>query len=115
MYYQLEKICGRKLVILYNLANGVMFTVLAGAMMTVSATALGVYFKFSMPQLTDTLPTGVGWVVAVLATGVLFSVVAAYGYKFLARFANIAAPWMVLVFLAFGIIGLRQMGLHVGR
>jgi len=111
MYYQLEKICGRKLVIAYNLANGVMFTVLAGAMMTVSATALGVFFKFSMPQLTDTLPTGVGWVAAVLITGGLFSIVAAYGYRFVARFANIAAPWMVLVFLAFGIIGLREMGL----
>ena len=112
MYYQLEKICGRKLVSAYNLANGVMFTVLAGAMMTVSVTALGVFFKFSMPQLTDTLPTGVGWVVAVLVTGGLFSVVAACGYKFVARFANIAAPWMVLVFLAFGIVGLREMGLQ---
>jgi purine-cytosine permease-like protein len=111
LYFQLEKICGRRLVLLYNLANGVMFTVLAGAMMTVSATALGVYFKFSMPQLTDTLPTGAGWVVAVLITGVLFSVVAAYGYRFVSRFANIAAPWMVLVFVAFGVIGLRQMGL----
>jgi purine-cytosine permease-like protein len=112
LYFQLEKICGRRLVTLYNLANGVMFTVLAGAMMTVSATALGVYFKFPMPQLTDTLPTSVGWVVAVLATGVLFSAVAAYGYRFVSRFANIAAPWMVLVFVAFGIIGLRQMGLR---
>jgi len=111
MYYQLERICGRKLVVLYNTANGVMFTILAGAMMTVSATALGVFFRFSMPQLTDTLPTGIGWVVAVLATGTLFSIVAAYGYKFLARFANMAAPWMVLVFVAFGIIGLREMGL----
>ena len=109
LYFQLEKICGRRLVMLYNLANGVMFTVLAGAMMTVSATALGVYFKFSMPQLTDTLPTGAGWVVAVLAVGILFSAVAAYGYRFVSRFANIAAPWMVLVFAAFGIIGLRQM------
>ena len=112
LYFQLEKICGRGLVSLYNLANGVMFTVLAGAMITVSATALGVYFKFSMPELTDTLPTGAGWVVAVLATGVLFSVVAAYGYRFVSRFANIAAPWMVLVFVAFGIVGLRQMGLR---
>jgi purine-cytosine permease-like protein len=112
MYYQLEKICGRKLVVLYNVTNGVMFTVLAGAMMTVSATALGVYFKFSMPELTDTMPTGIGWVAAVLITGALFAVVAAYGYKFLARFANIAAPWMVLVFLAFGITGLHQMGLN---
>jgi purine-cytosine permease-like protein len=89
-----------------------MFTVLAGAMMTVSATALGVYFNFSMPQLTDTMPTGIGWVVAVLITGALFAIVAACGYKFLARFANIAAPWMVLVFLAFGITGLHQMGLN---
>jgi purine-cytosine permease-like protein len=111
LYFQLEQICGRRLVLLYNLANGVMFTVLAGAMITVSATALGVYFKFSMPQLTDTLPTGAGWVVAVLATGVLFSTVAAYGYRFVSRFANIAAPWMVAVFVAFGIIGLREMGL----
>jgi purine-cytosine permease-like protein len=111
LYFQLEQICGRRLVMLYNLANGVMFTVLAGAMITVSATALGVYFNFPMPQLTDTLPTGTGWVVAVLGTGVLFSAVAAYGYRFVSRFANIAAPWMVLVFAAFGIIGLRQMGL----
>src|SRR5512147_2760520 len=111
LYYQLEKICGRRLVTAYNVANGVMFTVLAGAMMTVSATALGVYFKFRMPQLTDTLPTGAGWVAAVLVTGALFSVVAAYGYRFVSRFANIAAPWMVLVFVAFGIIGLREMGL----
>jgi purine-cytosine permease-like protein len=115
MYYQLEKICGRRLVVLYNAANGVMFTALAGAMMTVSATALGVYFKFAMPELTDTLPTGAGWVIAVLATGALFSVVAAYGYKFLARFANIAAPWMVLVFVAFGVVGLHQMGLNSVR
>jgi purine-cytosine permease-like protein len=40
------------------------------------------------------------------------AVVAAYGYAFVARVANIAAPWMTLVFLAFGIIGLRQLGVH---
>jgi len=112
LYFQLEKICGRQLVTIYNTANGVMFTVLAGAMMTVSATVLGIYFNFSMPQLSDALPTGIGWVVAVLTTGALFSIVAAYGYRFVSHFANIAAPWMVLVFLAFGIIGLREMGLR---
>jgi len=111
LYYQLERICGRKLVTAYSVANGVMFTVLAGAMVTVSATALGVHFNFSMPELTDTLPTGLGWVVAVLLTGALFSLTAAHGYRFLARFANIAAPWMVMCFVAFGVIGLHQMGL----
>ena len=82
LYYQLEKICGRRLVALYNVANGVMFTFLAGAMITVSATALGVWFQFPMPGLKDLLPNSVGWVVAVLGTGALFSVVAAYGYGF---------------------------------
>ena len=111
LYFQLEKICGRKLVTLYNVANGVMFTFLAGAMITVSATALGVWFNFPMPGLGDLMPNSLGWVVAVLVTGALFALVAAYGYKFVAEFANIAVPWMVVVFVAFGIIGLRQLGL----
>ena len=38
----------------------------------------------------------------------LISVVAAYGYKVVAQIGNIASPWMVLVFLAFGIVGLKQ-------
>jgi len=110
LYYHLEKICGRRLVVLYNTVNGVMFTILAGAMMTVSATVLGVFFKFPMPQLSDTLPTGVGWVAAVLVTGALFSLVAAKGYRFVATFANYAAPWMVLAFALFGLISLRKLG-----
>ena len=108
LYYQLEKICGRNLVTLYNLANGVMFCFLAGAMITVSATALGIWFKFPMPGLADLYPNSVGWVLAILAIGSLISVVAAFGYKTVSKFANIAAPWMVLVFLAFGFIGLKQ-------
>jgi purine-cytosine permease-like protein len=108
LYYQLEKVCGRRLVVLYNTANGIMFTLLAGVMITVSATALGVAFKFRMPGLNDPYPNSVGWVVATLVVGALFSIVAACGYKFLARFANIAAPWMIVVFLAFGIIALAR-------
>ena len=108
LYYQLEKICGRRLVTLYNLTNGVMFCFLAGAMVTVSATALGVWFKFDMPGLNDMYPNSIGWVIAVLVCGGLIAIVAAYGYKTVAKFANIASPWMVLVFLAFGIVGLKQ-------
>ena len=40
LYFKLEKICGRNLVILYNFFNGVLFCFLAGAMVTVSATAV---------------------------------------------------------------------------
>jgi purine-cytosine permease-like protein len=108
LYFQLEKICGRNLVTLYNLANGIMFCFLAGAMITVSATAVGVWFKFPMPGLDDTYPNSVGWVIAVLALGGLIAVVAAYGYGVVARIANYAAPWMVLIFIAFGLVGLRD-------
>ena len=110
LYYQLEKICGRNLVTLYNLANGVMFCFLAGAMITVNATAAGVWFDFRMPGLNDLYPNSVGWVVAALVMGLLVTIVAAWGYRFVARVANVAAPWMVLVFLAFGLVGLRQLG-----
>lgn len=108
LYYQLEKICGRNLVILYNLANGVMFCFLAGAMITVSATAVGVWIEFPMPGLNDIYPNSVGWVVAVSVVGAVIAVVAAYGYETVAKVANIAAPWMVMVFLAFGLVALAQ-------
>ncbi|MCF7707732.1 MAG: hypothetical protein K9N52_02385, partial [Verrucomicrobia bacterium] len=111
LYYQLEKICGRQLVTLYNLANGVMFCFLAGAMVTVSATAIGLWFNIDMPGLADRYPTNTGWVITTLAVGALIAVVAAYGYKVVARFANIASPWMILVFLAFGLVGLKQLGI----
>ena len=68
LYYQLEKICGKKLVIGYNLANGVLFCFLAGAMITVSATAVGIPFNMEMPKLTDTMPNGLTWVLVVLGS-----------------------------------------------
>ncbi len=108
LYYQLEKICGRHLVTLYNLANGVMFCFLAGAMITVSATALGPLFNVPMPSLTDNLPSSWQWVAAAAAVGGAIAIVAALGYRSVAKFANVAAPWMVLVFLAFGLVAARQ-------
>jgi purine-cytosine permease-like protein len=111
LYYQLEQICGRRLVTVYNLANGVMFCFLAGAMVTVNATAVGVWFDIAMPGLDDLYPNSAGWVASVLVMGALITVVAAYGYKVVARIANIAAPWMVLVFIAYGIIASRQLGI----
>ena len=108
LYYHLEKIAGKQLVILYNLANGIMFCFLAGSMITVSATAVGVWLKFPMPGLSDLYPNSIGWVLAVIALGAVITVVAALGYDTVSKFANIASPWMVLVFMAFGIIGIRQ-------
>ncbi|MGB3780821.1 MAG: hypothetical protein WA960_20830 [Tunicatimonas sp.] len=112
LYYQLEKNCGKKLVIGYNLANGILFCFLAGAMITVSATAVGVPFDLPMPKLTDTLPTGVTWVVIVVTIGAVISLIAARGYDTVVQAANWMSPFIVLAFLACGIVALGQLDVH---
>ncbi len=112
LYYQLEKICGFKLVTLYNLANGVLFCFLAGAMITVSATAVGIPFDMPMPKLSDTMPNGLTWILIVLGIGILISVIAAKGYDTVSRAANYMAPIIVLGFLLSGIVALRQLGVQ---
>jgi nucleobase:cation symporter-1, NCS1 family len=111
LYYQLEKICGRKLVVIYNLANGVRFCFLAGAMVTVSATAVGVPFpSVQMPTFNDMLPTGAAWCVAVLIIGAAMTFVAIKGYGFVARVGHLSAPWMLLVFVACGVVMFGKLG-----
>lgn len=109
LYYHLEKIAGKKLVILYNLANGLLFCFLAGAMITVSATAVGIPFDIPMPTRDDIFPTSISFVLIVFVVGFLISIVAARGYDMVAKFANVAAPWMILVFLACGIVAFKQL------
>ena len=110
LYYQLERICGKKLVTFYNLANGVLFCFLAGAMITVSATAVGIPFDMEMPKLTDTMPNSITWVIIVLILGVIISVIAARGYSSVSKAANWMSPFIVLAFLACGIVALNQLG-----
>jgi purine-cytosine permease-like protein len=110
LYYKLERILGRDLVRVYNAANGILFCILAGAMVSVSATAVGVPFAMEMPALDDLLPTSVGWVIAVVLIGALFAVVAARGYDAMSRVASISVPWMALVFVACGIVALPSLG-----
>ncbi|HCX24337.1 MAG: hypothetical protein CMB80_17405 [Flammeovirgaceae bacterium] len=110
LYYQLEKICGRKLVSVYNVANGVLFCFLAGSMVTVSATAVGIPFDMEMPKLTDTMPNGITWVVIVIAIGAVISVIAARGYDTVSKAANVMSPFIVLAFVACGFVAINQLG-----
>ncbi len=111
LYFKLEKICGRNLVTLYNFFNGVLFCFLAGAMVTVSATAVGVPFgdRIAMPSFADMMPTGVAWVLVCFVIGALMTIVAVRGYAFVARVSYIAAPWMFLVFVACGLVVLGRL------
>jgi nucleobase:cation symporter-1, NCS1 family len=109
LYYHLEKICGKKLVTGYNLANGILFCFLAGSMITVSATAVGIPFNMEMPRLTDTMPNGATWIIIVLAIGAVISLIAAGGYNTVSKAANWMSPIVVLAFLACGIVALTQL------
>ena len=110
LYYHLEKICGKKLVVGYNLANGILFCFLAGAMITVSATAVGIPFDMEMPKLTDTMPNGITWVVIVLVIGALTTLIAAKGFDTISKAANWMSPIIIVAFLACGVVALQQLG-----
>ncbi|TWT98342.1 purine-cytosine permease family protein [Stieleria varia] len=111
LYYQLERIAGGSLVKFYNLVNGLLFCFLAGAMVTVSASAVGVPFdiKFDVPESMFGL-SNPAFTALVFIVGVVIALVAAGGYQRVARVANIAAPWMIAVFAACGIVAMGQMG-----
>jgi NCS1 family nucleobase:cation symporter-1 len=111
LYYQLERIAGGSLVKFYNLINGLLFCFLAGAMITVSASAVGIPFGINYEVPAETFGLGApSFTMLVVLVGVVIAAVAAGGYSTVARFANIAAPWMIIIFAACGIVSLAQMG-----
>ncbi|MFI1773448.1 purine-cytosine permease family protein [Thalassobellus citreus] len=110
LYFQLEKICGKNLVTGYNLANGILFCFLAGSMITVSATAVGIPFDMPMPKLSDTMPNGLTWIVIVILIGAVISIIAARGYDTVSKAANWMSPVIVIAFIACGIVALNQLG-----
>lgn len=112
LYYQLEKIVGKKLVTFYNLANGILFCFLAGSMITVSATAVGIPFDMEMPKLTDTMPNGINWIIIVIVIGAVISLIAARGYATVSKAANYMAPIIVFGFLLSGLVALNQLGVN---
>jgi cytosine permease len=112
LYWKLRKIAGPNLLFVYTTVNALMFCFLAGSMISVAATAFGIPFGMTMPGLDDLYPNSVGWVVTVLIVGLAVTVLAILGFKQIARFSKIAAPWMILVFIACGVAVLPQLGVH---
>lgn len=110
LYWKLRKITGPNLLFVYNIVNALMFCFLAGSMISVAATAVGIPFDMPMPGLDDLYPSSVGWIVTVLLVGSVVTVLAILGFETIARFSKIAAPWMLLVFVACGLAVLPALG-----
>lgn len=115
LYYQLERIAGGGVVKLYNFVNGILFCFLAGCMVTVSAAAVGVPFGIFYDTPEALFGFGAtSFTVLVLIVGAVMAIIASAGYETVARVANVAAPWMIGVFMACGLVALYQMGATSG-
>jgi NCS1 family nucleobase:cation symporter-1 len=100
LYAYLEKIAGPGFIRIYSIINGLLFCILAGAMITVSASAVRILF--GIPPQVEWYPTSPMFVLVALAVGAVVSFAAMRGFSFVARFAEVASPWMILMFFVGG-------------
>jgi len=110
LYWHLRKICGPYLTAVYSVVNALMFCFLAGAMIAVSATAVGLPFHMPMPGLNDMLPNSAAWVVVVFLVGAVVTTLAILGFEKFSHFSKVCSPWMFLVFVAAGVAVLPRLG-----
>eukprot|EP00933_Yihiella_yeosuensis_P029012 TRINITY_DN22751_c0_g1_i1.p1 TRINITY_DN22751_c0_g1~~TRINITY_DN22751_c0_g1_i1.p1 ORF type:complete len:529 (-),score=72.16 TRINITY_DN22751_c0_g1_i1:563-2149(-) len=108
-FYYLEGICGRKIVLLYNLFVGLILCMLGGAMYSVSATAVGILFKTPMPGLHDWFPTSLAFSAVVVFVGIVTAVIATFGYSTVSRLSLILSPYMLGVIIYMGVVSLKRL------
>jgi NCS1 family nucleobase:cation symporter-1 len=101
LYAYLKKIGGKGLINLYSVVNGLLFCVLAGAMITVSASAARILFGIG-PQV-EWYPTDPAFVAVALLVGAVVTIVSTKGFRRLAVFAQVCAPWMIMMFVVGGL------------
>jgi len=112
LYWDLRRIVGPGLMVVYNIANAILYCILAGAMIAVSATAIGLAFGIKSPALSDVLPASLGWVLITAALGAAFTALAVLGFEKLSTFAEVCAPWIFVVFVAGALAVLPKLGVR---
>jgi cytosine permease len=107
LYWYLRRIAGPGVTLLYNLCNAAMYCVLAGAMITVSASA--VRLPFGIPAQTKWYPEDPRFVLVVLVVGAVVVTLAILGFRRLAQFAVVCSPWMFLMFVGGAVVMLPAL------
>ena len=97
LYWYLRKIGGPRLSTIYNLVNACLYSIMAGCMITVSASAVRI--PFGIPPQLDWYPSDFRFVLVVLAVGAVVVTLAVLGFQKLATFATVCSPWMFLMFI----------------
>lgn len=108
LYWYLRRIAGPGVTFAYNILNAVLYCVLAGCMITVSASAVRIPFGIE-PQ-TGWLPTDPWFVAVTAAVGAVVVLLAILGFKRLAEFAAVCSPWMFIMFIAGALVVLPRVG-----
>jgi len=98
LYWYLRKIAGPVTTTIYNILNAVLFCILAGCMITVSASAIRI--PFGIPAQTQWYPQDVRFVLVAVVVGAVVVTLAILGFKRLAQFSEVCSPWMFLMFIA---------------
>jgi len=98
LYWYLRRIAGPVTTTIYNILNAVLFCILAGCMITVSASAVRI--PFGIPEQTNWYPNDVRFVIITVLVGAVVVTLAILGFKRLAQFAEICSPWLFLMFIA---------------
>jgi len=110
LYWYLRRIAGPGTTVIYNVLNAFLFCILAGCMITVSASAVRI--PFGIPVQQGWLPTDYRFAVVVVAIGAVVVTLAILGFKSLARFSAVCSPWMILMFFAGGIVAIPYIVAH---
>lgn len=110
VYWQLRRIGGPILTVIFASVSALVMCVVAGAMLAVSATALAVPLGIETGSTGDAINFETAAVT--VAFGIVITVVAMAGFDRLARFAKLCAPWMPLVFVAAAFATLPGLGVH---
>lgn len=111
LYYYLERLAGKKLTSFYNILNGVIFAVIAGGMITISASAFNALMH-GAPQI-QWYPTSIVFVVIALLIGAVMTMLALRGFDGLSKISKLCAPWLMTIFVVSGLASLPFL-LHAG-
>ncbi|MBX3434531.1 MAG: hypothetical protein KF847_14515 [Pirellulales bacterium] len=111
VYWQIRKVAGPYLTVVYSGLFALVMCLLAGAMVSVSTTAVANTLGVDSPDYAagDRIPSP-AWIAIAIGVGVVIAVLAVLGFEKLAHFAKVVAPWMPFVFLAGGIASLPALG-----
>jgi len=112
LYWYLRKIAGPGVTTVYNVLNAVLYCILAGAMITVSASAVRI--AFGIEAQTGWIPTDAGFVFVVLGVGAVVTALAIWGFDKLSQFATLCSPWLIVMFAVGGLLSLPYLAHQAG-